>query len=77
MATTTMTTMTTARRNRRMAREALAFLRQEGILLDDVHLALDVDKKIDASDKLTHVEAEILWLGITQAQVQLIKENLI
>jgi len=58
-------------------RESLATLRSDGTLLDGESLALDVDKKVDAGQELTQVEAGVLWLGITQEQVEFTRNNLL
>lgn len=68
--------MNAAQRNE-INREALAHLRNDGILLENESLALDVDKKIDAGLELTPVESEVLWLEITQEQVRFVKQHLL
>lgn len=57
--------------------EALATLRNDGILLDADSLALNVERKIEAEQELTEVERGVLWLGITQAQVEFVRQHLL
>ncbi|HTW47830.1 MAG TPA: hypothetical protein VMD92_07775 [Acidobacteriaceae bacterium] len=47
-------------------REALDFLRMEGLVTPDDPLALNVERKIEAGQPLSPVEAGILRHGITR-----------
>jgi hypothetical protein len=51
--------MITTEQNNQINRESLAHLKADGILLEGESLALDVDKKIEAGQKLTTVEAGV------------------
>lgn len=56
--------------------EALAHMKSEG-LLEGTSLALGVEKKIRQGKTLNKVEAEVLWLGITNEQVRFVKRHLL
>ena len=65
--------MNTEQRNA-INQEALKSLREDGVRGP---LALNVDRKIRQGQELDATERRILWLGITQEQVQFVKRHLL
>lgn len=68
--------MKTIASNASVNKETLAFYRNEGIIFDDIHLALRVDEKVDAGEPLTEVEAGILIHGITEEAAAFVRAHL-
>jgi hypothetical protein len=55
--------------------QSLESLRESGILLEGEHLALEVDRKVEAGQELSPVEAGVLWLALTNEQVRFVREH--
>lgn len=67
-----MTTLTANDRTE-LNRQTLAFWKEEAGLHQP--LALNVDTKVEAAQRLSDLEQQVLVMGLTQEQVEFVKEN--